>query len=431
MIKRYSFAAIAGFLICFSFNYSNGQSLKNGNALLRKYLSEKDYFRLRDCYASVKSGIHPKDKLFYKAYIDNAFNRCASSQQDIEHLLNDYKSKLTASKIAGLLKLQMDNEVKLFNYNMAAKTGDRLLSIFNHSLDTAELSDIRNSNKIWHALAHVPQQQTYIESDTWLSWKRDVAGLMTIPVKANGQPSDFVFDTGANFSTISESYAKNFNMKLIKTSFALGSGTSIVTQASLAIADKLQIGNISLTNVVFLVLPDDQLIFPSAHYEIHGIIGLPVIASLKEIQIYKSGEIRIPIKTSRFGFQNMALDELIPVISLSSERDTLSYRFDTGAKQTELFYNYFNKYKDEIIINSKADTIQRGGAGGLEKIKAYHLSNFTFFIDRKKIALKSTDVLAESISNEKEYYYGNIGQDFIGSFNEMIINFKQMFINFK
>ncbi len=377
-----------------------------------------------------QSKLDSKDKLYFKAYIDNAFNHCTSSQQVIGSLLTSSQFKLTNTEIAGLLKIKMDNDVKLFRYSEAAQTGDKLLSQYSNTLDTADLADIRNSNKIWHALAQVPPQQNDITADTWLTWKRDIAGLMTIPVDANGQPSDFVFDTGANFSTISQSYAKKFNMQLIQTSFSLGSGTSIVNQATLAIADKLQIGNITLTNVVFLVLPDEQLIFPSAHYEIHGIIGFPVIASLGEINVYKNGKINIPVMQMVYSLKNLALDGLIPVISMKTDRDTLSYRFDTGAKQTELFSNYFDKYRDEISKNSKADTIQRGSAGGIAKIKAYHLQDFSFNAGGKKITLHQTDVLAEPFANNKEYYYGNIGQDFISQFNEMTINFKQMFINF-
>ena len=175
---------------------------------------------------------------------------------------------------------------------------------------------------LWRALREVPPQQISLQN-TKIPWKRDVAGLMNIPVSLEGQQDDFVFDTGANLSTIAESYAKQLHLKFIPTKVDLGSSTSITSKASLAVASHLQIGNTELQNVVFLVLPDEQLSFPQIHYAIHGIIGFPVISHLGEVHILQNGEIHFSKGTGISHKHNLAMDELLPIIALCKGKDLL------------------------------------------------------------------------------------------------------------
>ncbi len=50
MVKKYKYAAILIIGFCHFVNYSFGQGPNNADKLLRSYLAENDFFRLRDTY---------------------------------------------------------------------------------------------------------------------------------------------------------------------------------------------------------------------------------------------------------------------------------------------------------------------------------------------------------------------------------------------
>jgi predicted aspartyl protease len=318
----------------------------------------------------------------------------------------------------------------MYHYANAALSGDRLINQYSKILDTAELADVKNSNILWKALAKVGPEEVVHRQNSSVLWKRDTVGLMNIPVRIENVVNDFVFDTGANLSMISTSYAKLLHLQLIETAFDLGSSTSITNKATLAIAPSLFIGNIELKNVVFMVLPDDKLAFPQIHYKINAIIGYPVISELGEVTIKQSGTLLIPANTEKSLLHNLAMDGLLPVLAVKTGNDTLSYSFDTGAKQSMLYKPYFDKYKNQVIQNGKPDSVNMGGAGGVVKYKSYRLPTVDFRPADKFVQLTNIDVLTSTVSDNGGNYDGTIGQDLIAKFREMVINFKDMYIDF-
>ncbi|MEH6306444.1 retropepsin-like aspartic protease [Olivibacter sp. CPCC 100613] len=413
-------------LIFISISSSLAQK-QTGIKMLNKYLQEKEFFKLEAAYKQQKNILSEFDDMYYGALIDNASNRCAESTKKIERLLNG--SKLKGQTTLQLLKVQMDNAVKLDNYSMAARMGDYILSSYSSFLDATEIADIRNSTKLWRALENVaPQQTNRIQSS--VKWTRDKIGLMNIPVRIGKETNDFVFDTGANLSTISLSYAKKLNMKILPTRINLSSSTSIQNEATLAVAPIVFIDKTALKNVVFLVLPDENLQFPQLDYAIHGIIGFPVMNQLKEVQITRDGLFHIPEQIANNVDQNLVLDGLTPIIQLKIDNDTLLCRFDTGALETELFKKYYEANKSRVEQEGRVDSIRRAGAGGTHKVNAYKMAPSTFIINHKKTTLSNFAILTESLGDFDKHFYGNIGQDIIGRFNKMTINFQSMYIDF-
>lgn len=311
----------------------------------------------------------------------------------------------------------------------AAEANEMLITNYKAVLDSNDYDDIKNSGIIWRALSRIPPQQTKISDLTVIPWKRDKAQLMTIPVKVDGIINDFIFDTGANMSTISETYAEKLHLQVINCEFSLGSSTSIKNKSSLAIAENLSIGDIVISNVVFLVLPDDKLSFPQINYKINGIIGFPVFNQLGEIRISQNGIIEIPKQPGSREFKNLALDGLTPIISLTVNRNTLPFKFDSGAEASHFFQSYYKRYEESIKKTGKADTLSIGGAGGRIKYPAYVLNEVNVKTGNKLAILKKVKVITASEDNN-DLFYGNIGQDFINHFGEMILNFKDMFVDF-
>lgn len=387
-------------------------------------IRKDDFFSARDNYAANRKQLSRNERLFTEAFLDNAFNRLQESEQKTVRLLNTKNTFADTLQLA-LLELQQDNLVKLFRYGEAAELTKNILHNFGDQLNEKDRADYENSLKLWSALASVPPQTVQLHASSQLMVK-DKAGLNTLQVSANNQEMAFIFDTGANFSTVPESTARQLGMRRLEGTIELGAITGGTTQARLAVADTFLLGDIVFRNVVFLVIPDENLSFPSIDYRIQGIIGYPVIAALNEIRIGQDGTFTIPEQQTAFtSASNMAMKQLIPIIRI----DNRHYTFDSGANQTILYSAYYQSEKALIDSLYQPEVISFGGAAGSDTFEGFY-AEVSFHVSGKTITLHQTPVLKTPIKDD-ETVFGNIGQDVIQQFPLMILNFDQMYLEFR
>src|SRR3569833_3940721 len=163
-------------------------------------------------------------------------------------------------------------------------------------------------------------------------------GLVNIPVTTHSQTVDAIFDTRANISSITITYAKKLGLHMYDVTFNEGSGaTGIQFKTGMGIADSLYLGDILVKNVVFQVMPDSILYIAPIKYQLNMIVGFPVIEQLREVHIFKDGRMTIPATPSQSSLHNFALDGLDPVIALKVGKDTLPFHFDSGAGTSMLY----------------------------------------------------------------------------------------------
>jgi hypothetical protein len=267
-----------------------------------------------------------------------------------------------------------------------------------------------------------------ITANTTISWKRDMLGLIEIPVKAGIQQFDAIFDTRANMSSISATYAKKLGLHILDVSYDEGSGiTGIRFKTGIGVADSLYIGKVLVKNAVFQVMPDSILYIAPVKFQLNIIIGMPVIEQLHEVQVYSNGKMVVPLIPSKSNLRNLAFDGLDAVISLRSGNDTLSFHFDSGAGSSVLYAAYFDKYKSTVLKQAVKKHAQFGGAGGSQKKEIYVLPAWHLTLGDKAVTVDSVSVLTNKIY-PSEKYYGNLGQDLMKKFSVMTFNFTYMYV---
>jgi predicted aspartyl protease len=393
---------------------------------VKRLLDSKDFFRARDAVAAKDIKLSPYHRLILEAGITNGFNKPAVSNSKIDKLLTDYKSLLKDSITLELLKLKQANHARLFQYSEALSVTNEILEKYAGIMGKEDIDDIANTGKIWQALEHQPKQDVIIQGNTVIQMTRDKAQLANLMVSSGNIETAFIFDTGANLSTVTRSTAVKLNMKMLGGLIEVNSITGGKITAGMALCPQFTMGNIVVKNAVFLVLEDDALAFPQIEYQINGILGFPVIEALKEIQITANDEFIVPEKRTVNPSQNMALEFLTPVIDINGEY----YSFDTGATATALYSKYLEKHKSEITGKYDETTLQFGGAGGMTKKKGYNIP-FNPVINGKKITIPNVQLYIEEGNDKEKFFYGNIGQDLIKQFPKMTINFESMFIRFE
>jgi len=396
---------------------------------MAKWLKDGEYFRIG---SELERSAHvlPKAKLkFYQAFVEGAFNHRAIAISLADSLLKGTDPMLTDSARVELLLLLRDNYFKSFQYREAAATGRTIVTNYKSILGD-RLHDIENDLIIHDGLKDVAAQVVTVK-EVNLKWKPNKLGLIEIPIKTRGETLAIIFDTRAHLSTVTESFARKLHLRILDTSFEESSGiTGIKFQARLGVADTLFLGDVMIQNAIFQVLPDEQLHFPSLNFTLDGILGFPVITQLKEVHIFQNGDFVISPTTEPGKFKNLAFDRSTTAMSVVNDADTLTFHFDTGATGTEFYGNYFNQFKEKTMSNGKLEIVESGGVGGTIKTEVYILPVVNLRIGETKIELKDIAVRTKP-SFKGQKYNGNIGQDVIKQFDEMVLNFEDMYVSFR
>ena len=395
---------------------------------LKKLVDEGSFFNLESQFNFYKSKIDDKDRLYFQAHIDNAFNRNDDCIKTVNQLLQKYEPQLSDSAKASVALLQADSYFKVFQYAKAANSYNTVLTKYSKGVDSAEIADIKNSFLIRNALAPIPPQEVQIKGDETIPWKKDKLTLIEIPFKSHLISYDAIFDTRANISCATETYAKKLGLKMLNVTYEESSGaTGNKFKSSMGIADSLYLGNILVKNAVFQVFPDSVLYIAPLKMQMNLIVGFPIIEQLQEVHIFNDGRLVVAATPSRSDLHNFALDGLEPVVSLNFGKDSLSFLIDLGNNATDLYLAYFNKYKDYVLQTGIKKTIQAGGAGGIIKQDVFKLPSVNLQLGQKTVTITNVPVQTKKVTSG-EKFYGNLGQDFTSKFKELIFNFKYMYI---
>ncbi len=395
---------------------------------LDKYIDIGDFFSLLS--AIEKENMQKEPYLYYSAIANSKFSKNDLANKQIDELLKKSKTTFSNSKLLSLHKIKLQNHVLLNEYEQAYKTGEYLLSNFSEELDSVEIFDIRNEQNIWKALKETPKLNTIIKNDFTLKFETDKLGLKNLTVSNDHFKENFIFDTGANFSTISKSTAIDMGLKIIDVTFEVGSISGNKVNSSLAIADTIIIGDAYLENVVFLVFEDKDLTIEQIDFKIRGIIGFPEIKSLGEIKLSKNS-ISVINDYDPCEDPNVYFEFLMPHIQVLHQDKKGIFQFDTGANTSHLFYNYYKLYSKDIDSTYKRELIKIQGAGGLQEVEGYKGLNIDVMIGSAKANLTNINLDLVNHREMKTSILGNLGQDYVQQFDEMTINFNCASVKFK
>lgn len=389
---------------------------------------QKNFFELRDELAK-----RPDDTsielLFYRGAVANKFNESETSISYLRKYLKTAKNKIDES-----YDLLADNYVKTYQYAKAAEAYKSIIENNKAAIknDPDKISGLKTVFGLYSAIGNVPVQKVSFDGDTQLQGTRDQAKLLNIPVKISAQTMNFVFDTGANLSTMTASTAQKLGLRIIEAKVSVGSSTDKEIDSKLAIVPVLQVGGITVHNVVFLVMEDEALYFPQINYQINGIIGFPVIEAFRHITISKTDEIFVPAKVKKSKIeQNLCFDSLTPIISAKYGNRRMSFAFDTGAQNSTFYPPFFKSQEEEIKKKYTLQNVKLGGAGGYKEVPAYRIDNLELSIFDKTASIKNARVITEPVNEGSRYFYGNLGQDLIKQFDKMILDFESMSVVFE
>jgi hypothetical protein len=291
--------------------------------------------------------------------------------------------------------------------------------------------DFENSAHLGEILSGTFHQQVVNASTKPINILPSKAGKYQISVRINNDAvdSDLIFDTGANFSILDSTTAAKCNVKLLNGTISVGSLTGNPSSAHVGVIDKLDMGAISVRNVVVLVFQDADLSFPSIHYHVTGAIGFPVIEALGTVTLTNSGHIEVSCKQPKAHSTirpNLALDGLNLIVEARCSDKRFPLHYDTGADAT-MFYPPFLREFPDVITNADTSTHKFSGAGGeLINAKAYMLRDLKLQLGGKTISFDSVNAVTNQVNESANFFYGNLGRDATKQFSATTLDFRNM-----
>ena len=232
-------------------------------------------------------------------------------------------------------------------------------------------------------------------------------GEFTIPASVNGKVDDYVFDTGAWTSVLTERRAVRLGLKIddARRLIAGSSGQSVGFRT--AIAKEVEIGGTRFGNVSFAVI--EGMAGVDA-----GIVGMPILIALGAIQWSPEGTVEIGSPSTRLqDEENLVFNENRLLLRMRVfGRDVLT-TLDTGAISTDLNANFATTFP-QAVQGAKKGTTDITGVGGTQTFDSLEIPEVTFAIGPAEVRLRPAIITLQRMAvMGGECCVGNAGEDLL------------------
>jgi predicted aspartyl protease len=282
--------------------------------------------------------------------------------------------------------------------------------------DDLERAENENARDLMESLSDVAAQTVEFGGDAPIQASRNRLGTWDVPLQVNNVKSQWIMDTGADLSTLTESEARRMGLSVRQAKAWVGGSTGEKNPLRLAVASNLQFGPARLHNVVFLVLADQALNIEALQYQIAGILGLPVLRALTRLAVSNTGAIEIhPRERTRAGAPNLFFDEASPIVEISRGEHRLQMFLDTGANSSVLYPSFRKALGPEETSKLETKQGKTAGAGGMVERKTEVVPTLRIQVLETPIDLKKVRLLAETPPGRSRYRDGMIGMNALWS----------------
>lgn len=330
-------------------------------------------------------GSNPAETLFYRADIASRFGHETEGIERFRQFLaanpSPDQARAAHEEIAAAF-------TRLCRYADAVHAWDEALDLT--PAKHADRQGNENSRALMSALSDVPPESVDLVDSGPIQATRNPLGSWNVPVQVNGSAGQWIFDTGANFSTLSESEAKRMRLTIRQTKTYVNGSTGKRNALQLAVASDLQIGAAHVHNVIFLVIADPSLYIPPLHYQIAGILGLPVLRALGRVAISNTGAAVIrPAEAATQTAPNLFFDGADPILDADHNQHHLQMFLDTGANASVLYRDAFDAIGREKGLKLQTKREHVAGAGKVIKRKMEFLPTFEIELTGKPLTCRT------------------------------------------
>ena len=338
-------------------------------------------------------------------------------------LAND--TTLSPARRALILGSLADAHLKLFHYAQSSALYTRLLTEAPAGLSPALLKDDQDDADTIKLLLDAPPQTIDITAPIDLPTKSDRLSSITADLTVHNITTPWILDTGANFSVVSESFARQLGLTLSSGVAHTQGATGAENPLHIAILDTLPIGTATVHNVVLLVLPDANLTIGTGKkktYVIPAILGYPVFQALGIIRFTHDHRFQAGPSLPLTGESAPIYMEKLNVL-FSARTHNLSrlFLFDSGANATSFFLPYYRDFSADFL-HEKQGTRNGYGAGGTSTDQVFILDHVDLELANRLINLAHIAVFKNAQNTLADSYEGALGRDLISALDSLTLD---------
>lgn len=401
----------------------------NKNGLLTEAQAALDAWRMDEVNALIESLANTSEGDYVLGIASNRSNDIDTSTRALRSALPGLDRSAPDQAINALLTLS-DNYQKTSSYAEVAKTLREAIEQHADQMKPGFLTSVKTDLALVSALSNSQPQNVSISGESELPIRRNPLGTLNVDAVANGVSAAWMLDSGANYSIVSESFARRLKLDIAGKVPGIGSSTGISVDGQVAIVKEIRLGSAVLHNVAVLVVSDDQIHYKlpkGGEYQIDGALGYPVFQALGRVSFIGEKSILIGAKSIpvKDGTQ-LYMDGLTPIIFLNIEGSSLPFILDTGASSTSLSHTYWTK----MAARASNWTRKQGKSSGLGGTKTFDnvvQPELKARVGDDVIMLKNVEINTQPNEGEdSQPMYGRIGQDLWTDAVGFTIDFRAM-----
>ena len=394
-------------------------------------LNTSNWFELERVYPVVKDDMQtPMLKLMAEVMLASNFNRPAELREKLQKLIAEHQAELGFGNVCNMTVMGAMIEGYEGNYAVAAdmvKAIADAVKSANGSLEGTGLSELL---AYYEAVREYPAPILERPAEDVKIALTEKSGLMWIPVVVNGKTYDFILDTGASFTMISQDLAKDMGAQIISNPVFVRGGESPGGYGQRAFIENMNLGPVSLKNIIAFVSEnpsdDDPL-------KVDAVLGMDFIKRAGEIQIDLSTmTLTIPVqRTLPLYGRNIILEVNIPIVEAADVNgNKYTFILDTGASEDNLSDLWFSKNAE---IAAKLPTLNQRtwGHGGIVQNQIVKIPEYKLIIDVASADFKEIPAILPANGTASSTRDGRLGMGLLRQFKKAIFNFEDMFVAFE
>jgi hypothetical protein len=397
-------------MLWFAFLFVPGGIAADPDAL-RKLWDSRQWFALRE---AVEHQIDAPP--FFRAAVACAFSEIKSCERQCERLIS---SETPSEFLPVAHNFLVNLYVREGRFRTALRHREAVLAIQKRDPERDSLRSLIAAYAGSPDLSVMSRKATTIQGEFR-------GRLLFLPLTVNGVYGKYIIDTGANFSTITESEAKRLGLEVkwlsvdpqqIKDSSGKG-----VKRPRFAVAREFSMGGIRLRNVPFLVVSDEAPGFSWLPLGYRGAVGIQVLLACRTVSWDSGGNVRLALQQDREREvrPNLCFNGLDLVSQVEFKTGTLDLQVDTGADGSSLYIGFVEKYPD-IFATAKDGTKYLGGAGGEAESPAKILPQVELGVGGLAGTVRPAYILPKDVD-----FDGVVGMDLLGEGRSLLFDFQSM-----
>ncbi|HET9833717.1 MAG TPA: pepsin/retropepsin-like aspartic protease family protein [Vicinamibacterales bacterium] len=250
---------------------------------------------------------------------------------------------------------------------------------------------------------------------------------VSLPLTVNGARVQWLSDTGANVTMISDAEAARLGLMIRdsegRAADLAGGSTGIRT----AIAEQVVIGRTRLENVLFLVMPAQQMPWKELAAGRQGILGLPVMVALDALDWKRGGMCRTGLidDLSRRRPANLRYDGLQVITTVTFGGRELEFVLDTGNQSgTQLWERFGKDFEPLVKERGRPGSARVTQIGGSTDRPVTVIPDVRLDVGGRTTNLPHAQLFSRPVGDDR--FHGLLGMDVLSQATDVTIDFRSM-----